>query len=130
MSYYTAPYNLALAALRLSVATRGNAVRDPGLRQLIEQELQIILARKPEMRPAVLVAYATASAEGKHLIESIVQEADPSFLMQLQKKTPRFSTRLGCRRFGHGALSMRIPENKAGHIGSENPIKTSKLRAI
>jgi hypothetical protein len=60
----------------------------PILRQLIEQDLQIILARKPEMRPAVLVAYATASAEGKHLIESIVQEADPSFLMQLQKKTP------------------------------------------
>jgi hypothetical protein len=54
----------ALAALRLSVATRGNAVHDPGLRQLIEQDLQIILARKPEMRPAVLSAYATASAEG------------------------------------------------------------------
>jgi hypothetical protein len=32
----TAPYNLALAELRLSVATRGNAVRDPGLRQLPE----------------------------------------------------------------------------------------------
>jgi len=43
----------------------------PGLRQLIERDLQIILARKPEMRPAVLVAYATASAEGKHLIESM-----------------------------------------------------------
>ena len=88
MSYYTAPYNLALAALRLSVATRGNAVRDPGLRQFVEQDLQIILASKPKMRPAVLAAYATASAEGKHLIESIAQEADPSFLMQLQKKTP------------------------------------------
>jgi len=88
MSYYTAPYNQALTPLRLSVATRGNAVRDPGLRQLIEQDLQIILARKPEMRPAVLAAYATASAEGKHLIESVAQEADPSFLMQLQKKTP------------------------------------------
>ena len=85
MSYYTAPYNLALAALRLSVATRGNAVRDPGLRQLVEQDLQIILASKPNLRPAVLAAYATASAEGKHLIESVVQEADPSFLMQLQR---------------------------------------------
>jgi len=88
MSYYTAPYNLALAALRLSVATRGNAVRDPGLRQLVEQDLQIILASKPEMRPTVLAAYATASAEGKHLIESVAQQADPSFQMQLQKKTP------------------------------------------
>jgi hypothetical protein len=88
MSYYTAPYNLALAALRLSVATRGNAVRDPGLRQLVEQDLQTILASKPNLRPAVVAAYATASAEGKHLIENVAQQADPSFLTQLQKKTP------------------------------------------
>ena len=88
MSYYTAPYNLALAALRLSVATRGNGVRDPSLRQLVEQDLQIIFASKPEMRPAVIAAYATASPEGKHLIESVAQEADPSFLIRLQNKAP------------------------------------------
>ena len=88
MSYYTAPYNQGLTPLRLSVATRGNAVRDAELRQLVEQDLQTILARKPNLRPAVVAAYATASAEGKHLIESVVQETDPSFLMQLQKKAP------------------------------------------
>ena len=88
MSYYTTPYNQGLTPLRLSVATRGNAVRDAELRQLVEQDLQTILASKPNLRPAVVAAYATASAEGKHLIESVVQEADPSFLMQLQKKTP------------------------------------------
>ena len=76
------------AALRLSVATRGNAVRDAELRQFVEQDLQMIVASKPELRPAVVAAYATASAEGKHLIERVAQEADPSFLMQLQKKTP------------------------------------------
>ena len=86
MSYYTAPYNQALTPLRLSVATRGNAVRDPSLRQLVEQDLQIIFASNPEMRPAVIAAYATASPEGKHLIESVAQEADPSFLVRLQKK--------------------------------------------
>jgi hypothetical protein len=88
MSYYTAPSNFSLAALRLSVATRGNAVRDPGLRQLVEQDLQMIFANKPELRPAVLAAYATASTEGRDLIRSLVQETDPAFLMQLQKKTP------------------------------------------
>ena len=88
MSYYTAPYNQALTPLRLSLATRGNAVHDAELRQLVEQDLQTILARKPNLRPAVVAAYATASAEGKHLIESVVQETDPSFLMQLQKKAP------------------------------------------
>jgi hypothetical protein len=88
MSYYTAPYNQALTPLRLSVATRGNAVRDAELRQLVEQDLQTIVTRKPNLRPAVVAAYATASAEGKHFIESVVQETDPSFLMQLQKKAP------------------------------------------
>jgi hypothetical protein len=88
MSYYTAPYNQALTPLRLSMATRGNALRDAALRQLVEQDLQIILASKPNQRPAVIAAYATASAEGKHLIESVAQEADPSFLIRLQKKAP------------------------------------------
>jgi hypothetical protein len=84
MSYYTAPYNQALTALRLSVATRGNAVRDAALRQLVEQDLQIIFASRPHLRPAVIAAYATASAEGKHVIESVVEETDPSFLMRLK----------------------------------------------
>jgi hypothetical protein len=83
MSYYTAPYNQALTPLRLLVATRGNAVRGPSLRQLVEQDLQIIFASKPEMRPAVIAAYATASPEGKHLIESVVQETDPAFRRKL-----------------------------------------------
>jgi hypothetical protein len=88
MSYYTAPYNQALTPLRLSLATRGNAVRDAEQRQLVEQHLQFIFASKPNLRPAVIAAYATASAEGKHLIESVIQEADPAFLMRLKKKIP------------------------------------------
>ena len=86
MSYYTAPYNQALTPLRLSMATRGNAVRDAALRQLVEQDLQIILTGKPNLRPAVLAAYATASAEGKHVIESVVYETDPSFLTRLKNQ--------------------------------------------
>src|SRR4051812_31824967 len=39
MSYYTAPNDPHLAALRLSVATRGEAVSDPNLTQLVEQDL-------------------------------------------------------------------------------------------
>jgi hypothetical protein len=88
MSYYTAPYNQALTPLRLSVATRGNAVRDAELRQFVEQDLQMIVASKPELRPAVVAAYATASAEGKHIIESVLEEADPSFLTRLKKESP------------------------------------------
>jgi hypothetical protein len=86
MSYYTAPYNLDLIPLRLSVATRGDALRDADLRQFVEQDLQMIFAGRPELRPAVIAAYATASIEGKHLIESVVEQADPSFLASLQKQ--------------------------------------------
>lgn len=88
MSYYIAPYRSADAALRLSVATRGSAIRDPELRQLVEHDLQVIFASRPQLRPAVVAVYATASAEGKHLIESTVQQADPAFLMRLQKTAP------------------------------------------
>jgi hypothetical protein len=88
MSYYTAPYNQALTPRRLSVATRGTAVQDAELRQLVEQDLQTVLASKTNLRPAVLAAYATASAEGKQLIENVVQETDPAFLRRLQKRTP------------------------------------------
>jgi hypothetical protein len=84
MSYYTAPYMSAAAALRLSVATRGSAIRDPELRQIVEHDLQVIFASRPQLRSAVVAAYATASAEGKHLIESTVRQVDPAFLMRPQ----------------------------------------------
>jgi hypothetical protein len=88
MSYYTAPYNLTLTPLRLSVATRGDALRDADLQQFVERDLRMILAGKPELRPAIIAAYATASAEGRRLVESVVQEADPSFLASLQMQIP------------------------------------------
>jgi len=88
MSYYTAPYNLALTPLRLSVATRGDALRDADLQQFVEQDLRMIFAGKPELRQAVIAAYATASAEGRRLVERIAQEVDPSFLASLRKQGP------------------------------------------
>jgi hypothetical protein len=86
MSYYTAPYNQALTPLRLSMATRGNAVRDAALRQLLEQDLQIILTSRPNLRPVITAAYATASDEGKHVVESVVEATDPSFLTRLKNE--------------------------------------------
>lgn len=87
MSYYTAPYNLAVTPLRLSVATRGDALRDADLRQFVERDLRMIFAGKPELQSAVIAAYATASPEGKRFVESVVKEAAPSFLASLQKQT-------------------------------------------
>src|SRR3954447_25988127 len=85
MSYYTAPYNLALAPFRLSVAARGDALTDPEIRNFVERELRTILAAKPELRPAVRAAYATASAPNKRFFESVVQHADPGFMAALKQ---------------------------------------------
>jgi hypothetical protein len=88
MSYYTAPYNLALTPFRLAVATRGDALSDPDLQQFVEQDLRMIFAGKPEQRSAVVAAYTTASTEGRRLIERIIREVDPSFLASLPKQIP------------------------------------------
>ena len=90
LRYRTAPYNQALTPLRLSVATRGTAVHDAELKTvcIVEQNLQMIVASKPELRPAVAAAYTTASAEGKHVIESVVEETDPSLLTRLKNESP------------------------------------------
>ena len=85
MSYYTAPYNLALAPLRLSVAARGDGLSDPEVQDFVERELQTILAAKPELRPAVRSAYATASEPNKRFFERVVQQADPGFMASLKQ---------------------------------------------
>jgi len=36
---------------------------------------------------AVVAAYTTASAEGEHAIESVVEETDPSFLTRLKNES-------------------------------------------
>ena len=63
-------------------------MRDAELRQLVEQDLQTILASKPTLRPAIIAAYATASAEAKHVIKRVVEETDPAFLTRLKDESP------------------------------------------
>ncbi len=88
MSYYTAPTKTSFTPLRLSVATRGDALSDADLRQLVGQELRTILSGQPALRPAILAAYAKASEAGKRFIESIAEELDVSFLDSLRKSVP------------------------------------------
>jgi len=85
MSYYTAPYKTSLIPLRLSIAMRSDALGDTELKQFVERDLRMILTAQPEMRPAIVTAYAKASADGRHLVESIAQEVDASFLSSLKK---------------------------------------------
>jgi hypothetical protein len=80
MSYYTAPSDMDLIPLRLSVALGTDAViREPELRDLVRRDLNVAIARAA-FRPAIVAAYQSASADGKSFIEGLISEYDPSYL--------------------------------------------------
>jgi hypothetical protein len=81
MSYYTAPNDMDLIPLRLSVALGTDAViREPELRDLVRRDLKVAIVRQPAFRPAVVAAYQSASADGKSFVENLISDYDPSYL--------------------------------------------------
>src|SRR6202008_996262 len=52
MSYYTAPNELRLLPLRLHVALASD-VREPELREMIKQDIGLVLSRLPALKPAL-----------------------------------------------------------------------------
>ncbi len=90
MSYYTAPNDLDLLPLRLSVALATDAVvREPELRDLIKRDVSLILTHRPALRPALVSAYRSASADGKTYLESLISEQDPAYLDQVRARNFR-----------------------------------------
>jgi len=86
MSYYTAPNELSLLPLRLTVALRSQSIEDPELQDMVRRDIRVILTRIPTLRSALVAAYKIASGPGKAFIESAVSEADPSFLQTIRAK--------------------------------------------
>ena len=87
MSYYTGPSEETLMPLRLSVATRSEAVGDTEVQEFVRRDLSLLLSR--QRKSAVAEAYAGASPAGKRLIEGAVGEIDPSSLGLLRPGTQR-----------------------------------------
>jgi hypothetical protein len=87
MSYYTAPNDLDLFPLRLSIALGTDAVlRDPELRDLLKREISLVVARRTMLRPALASAFQSASTEGKSFTEAIISEFDPKYLDNLRTR--------------------------------------------
>ncbi|WP_235940589.1 hypothetical protein [Bradyrhizobium hipponense] len=85
MSYYTAPNELDLIPLRLSVALGTDAaVKEPELRDLIRRDLKVAITGRTGLRPAIVAAYQSASADGRAFAESSISELDPSYLQRLR----------------------------------------------
>lgn len=94
MSYYTAPNDLDLLPLRLSVALATDAVvRELEFRDLIKRDVSLVVTRHPAIRPALAAAYRSASAEGKIYLESLISELDPTYLDNMRARYSRQGSR-------------------------------------
>ncbi len=81
LSYYTAPNDLALLPLRLTVVLgTGSAASESELRELIKRDVKIALADQPALRPALLAAYQSAGADGQAFADNLISELDPGYL--------------------------------------------------
>ena len=86
MSYYTGPTEKHLMPLRLRVAAQADAFNDFEVRQFVSRDLHMFLAQNQES--VIVEAYHVASPTGKHFIENVVSEIDPSALDWLQDAAP------------------------------------------
>ena len=86
MSYYTGPTEKHLMPLRLRVAAQADAFNDFEVRQFVSRDLHMFLAQHQES--VIVEAYHVASPIGKHFIENVVSEIDPSALDWLQDAAP------------------------------------------
>ncbi len=87
LSYYTGPNELPLLPARLLIYGRATALQDPDLQMLVGRDVEVILSRRSELKPAVLAAYQEATPEGKRFFEETVSRENPEFLKCLRGNT-------------------------------------------
>jgi hypothetical protein len=81
MSYYTAPSELALLPLRLSVSLQAmGVIDDPELQDMVRRDISVILTRTPALKPALGAAYTSGLPQGKAFAERVISEVDPGYL--------------------------------------------------
>jgi hypothetical protein len=81
MSYYTAPNELALLPLRLSVSLHAKGVIDDAeLQDMVRRDISVILTRAPALKPALVAAYRSALPQSKVFAERVISEIDPGYL--------------------------------------------------
>jgi hypothetical protein len=89
LSYYTAPNDLAVLPLRLTVALgEVSMASEPELRELVQRDVKIALTKQSSLRPALIAAYQSASADGKSLVDDLILERDSAALQSTRKRIP------------------------------------------
>jgi len=85
MTYYTGPNEIKLIPSRLLLAVTLPAISDKDFQELVARDLRIIVNRKPDLKPAILNAYRSATPEGQQFIRDTLKELDSNLLSNLQQ---------------------------------------------
>jgi len=83
LSYYTGPNEIALMPLRLLLAVRSSAIFDEEVQSLVPLDIQRLIMLRPDLKPAIALAYKNALPKGREIIEAALKDADPDFLATL-----------------------------------------------
>jgi|tagenome__1003787_1003787.scaffolds.fasta_scaffold20985049_3 hypothetical protein len=89
MSYYTAPSELALFPLRLSLSLSVEGLLDEAeLAEMVRRDISVVLTRAPSLRPALVAAYRSALPQSKLFAERAVAEIDPRYVPVIRAAAP------------------------------------------
>jgi hypothetical protein len=80
LSHYTGPNALSLMPLRLLFAVQSDATSDEELQSLVSLDIQRIILQRPDLKPAIALAYKNALPKGREIIEATLEQVDPVFL--------------------------------------------------
>lgn len=87
MVYYTGANDVRLVPARTKLALRLNATgADMELQDLVKRDVNLILRRWPELRPALVEAYRSANPEGRALADRVIARSDPAFLRAVRSQ--------------------------------------------
>jgi hypothetical protein len=84
MAYFIAPNDTRLMPVRIDIASRFDALAIPDVKDLVRNDVQLILTRRLESKWALVSAYRRASDLGKAFLKDAIESVEPSFLAALR----------------------------------------------
>jgi hypothetical protein len=87
MVYYTGASEIDLVPPRTKLALRlDDATADFELRDMIKRDVELILRLRPELKPALVEAYKSATPAGRALTDGVVARLEPRLLGTLRNQ--------------------------------------------
>jgi hypothetical protein len=84
LSYYTGLNEISLTPLRLFVSFGSQALDDVELQEMVRRDIRMAMTRKPDLKPALIIAYKNASPANKTFVEQAIAEVDSIFLASIR----------------------------------------------